>query len=95
MLSCGNLFVLAGSSGSSGKGLQRERGARGEEGGRKEREYYGPQNWAVKGGVNDLSDEYIEVKICIYSFLKNFFFFFIFFTLFNTASSAAPQTTVS
>ncbi len=67
MLSCGNLFVLAGSSGSSGKGLQRERGARGEEGGRKEREYYGPQNWAVKGGVNDLSDEYIEVKICINS----------------------------
>jgi hypothetical protein len=50
----------AGSSGSSGKGL-RER-PRPEDGGRKEREYYGPQNWAVKGGVNDLSDEYIEVS---------------------------------
>ena len=33
-----------------------------EDGGRKERDYYGPQNWAVKGGVNDLSDEYIEVS---------------------------------
>ncbi|XP_023320851.1 uncharacterized protein LOC111695678 [Eurytemora carolleeae] len=45
----------SGSSGSSGKG---PRGP--HEVGKKERDYYGPQNWAVKGGVNDLSDEYIE-----------------------------------
>ena len=47
----------SGSSGSSGKG------PRGAEVGRKEREYYGPQNWAVKGGINYLSDEYVEVII--------------------------------
>lgn len=47
----------SGSSGSSGKG------PRGAEVGRKEREYYGPQNWAVKGGINDLSDEYVEEEM--------------------------------
>jgi hypothetical protein len=50
----------SGSSGSSGKGgrvgvVEPARG--------KEKEYFPPQNWVQKGGVNDLSDDYIEEEM--------------------------------
>jgi len=48
----------SGSSGSS-KGLRP--GAK--DYGQGAKDYYGPHNWAVKGGVNDLSDEYVEEEM--------------------------------
>ena len=52
----------SGSSGSSGKGGTGNRVGGVEPTRGKEKEYYPPQNWVQKGGVNDLSDDYIEVR---------------------------------
>ena len=54
----------SGSSGSSGKeGTGGRTGGNAPAGRGKEKEYYPPQNWVQRGGVNDLSDDYIEEEM--------------------------------
>jgi hypothetical protein len=53
----------SGSSGSSGKGIRDRSRDDSNQRADKEKDYYGPQNWASKGMQQELSDDYLEEEL--------------------------------